>query len=73
MKGATVSIRNEAKQAKGFNPRPRVGGDVNGRYLVMTPHNGFNPRPRVGGDTVMLVASIASASFQSAPPAVSPR
>ena len=33
----------------GFNPRPRVGGDVVARDTEVIA-GGFNPRPRVGGD-----------------------
>ena len=33
----------------GFNPRPRVGGDLDD-YLTTLMLRSFNPRPRVGGD-----------------------
>ena len=34
---------------KGFNPRPRVGGDTC-KMLHSALLHSFNPRPRVGGD-----------------------
>ena len=36
----------------GFNPRPRVGGDIRRSALQCGQLHGFNPRPRVGGDAL---------------------
>ena len=34
---------------RGFNPRPREGGDIV-RVIRQGEHYRFNPRPREGGD-----------------------
>ena len=41
---------------RGFNPRPRMGGDI---YTGSLADNklGFNPRPRMGGDPSNLKVS----------------
>ena len=48
--GATPAHRRPVRQHRGFNPRPRVGGDLSGRTLTIV-QGCFNPRPRVGGDS----------------------
>ena len=47
--GATSGLQAVGLHLTRFNPRPRVGGDVQG---VLERHSmqGFNPGPRVGGD-----------------------
>ena len=52
---------------KGFNPRPRVGGDpknVSNKLKSIC----FNPRPRVGGDVICSTTSCIDGPFQSTPP-----
>ena len=48
-RGATGDVQSQGTGNKGFNPRPRTGGD---RSLVgkIVPVSSFNPRPRTGGD-----------------------
>ncbi len=52
--------------ADGFNPRPRVGGDVAIRRRIARVR-GFNPRPRVGGDLVPPRGSTLPPSFNPRP------
>ena len=50
----------------GFNPRPRVGGDVTAAQQH-EPSSGFNPRPRVGGDGTSDAARVTSRRFNPRP------
>ena len=65
--GATRGPWKVRKDENGFNPRPRVGGDVN-RCAIDVHISGFNPRPRVGGDGAIAHLGSGPARFQSAPP-----
>ena len=65
--GATRAAALANARALGFNPRPRVGGDVT-RLPSIVSGTGFNPRPRVGGDLPATVPSQLPSWFQSAPP-----
>jgi len=47
--GATHRPPRPRTSPRRFNPRPRVGGDVEGGKVV-PDRSRFNPRPRVGGD-----------------------
>ena len=47
--GATKLGHPRMTAGGGFNPRPRVGGDVSVTVATTLPFS-FNPRPRVGGD-----------------------
>ncbi len=51
---------------RGFNPRPRAGGDEVVSYSFNVPSR-FNPRPRAGGDGVDG-GHRAGGEFQSTPP-----
>ena len=48
-RGATEGEVKEYDLCKGFNPRPRAGGDAV-RYARRRVLKRFNPRPRAGGD-----------------------
>ena len=48
--GATVRIIADRPALACFNPRPRVGGDVQRVACTHFDRTCFNPRPRVGGD-----------------------
>ncbi len=51
--GATQFALFTGTRRKGFNPRPRMGGDL----PAQGPDHGrksFNPRPRMGGDITTL-------------------
>ncbi len=52
---------------RGFNPRPRAGGD---QALHLLAHGGvgFNPRPRAGGDRWRAAWQARNWRFQSTPP-----
>ena len=50
----------------GFNPRPRVGGDIRANAIPISCA-GFNPRPRVGGDFKSPFASDWYARFNPRP------
>ena len=65
--GATINIDIYVCCKGCFNPRPRMGGDINevGRELSLI---GFNPRPRMGGDVIYSIHPQALYTFQSTPP-----
>ena len=65
--GATGRLPLTSCGLEGFNPRPRVGGDVP-RCPGEVLRRRFNPRPRVGGDLVCRLAPSSAVSFQSTPP-----
>ena len=48
-RGGRRPFRKSSPVKKSFNPRPRVGGDMDVRIDIKGV-DGFNPRPRVGGD-----------------------
>ena len=48
-KGATIDHRRACAQVRGFNPRPREGGDQSVIAMARCIRC-FNPRPREGGD-----------------------
>ena len=48
-RGATLIHLASFQGFRGFNPRPRTGGDQIGQTLL-SPAVSFNPRPRTGGD-----------------------
>ena len=51
--GATLAGSPRLHGKRGFDPRPRVGGDAGDGALQSAPH-GFDPRPRVGGDSRLV-------------------
>ena len=54
-------------EAKGFNPRPREGGDTRGNPTTCATSS-FNPRPREGGDASADRFKSDIREFQSTPP-----
>ena len=64
--GATRNRPLYERALSGFNPRPRVGGDMLGtsslRDIIC-----FNPRPRVGGDILQAQRGISVMSFNPRP------
>ena len=65
--GGDKKQRNITKNSMGFNPRPRMGGDI---LVLSSPGEilGFNPRPRMGGDHRHCWPLRSGGWFQSTPP-----
>ena len=65
--GATRLRCGKRPMIFGFNPRPRMGGDLqkqNNNNISLR----FNPRPRMGGDEYESQKNIERKRFQSTPP-----
>jgi len=57
----------QGAQAKGFNPRARVGRDLPGQRGCLVLQS-FNPRARVGRDDLVAAPAFAAVAFQSTRP-----
>ena len=49
--GGDLNGQHRHADPDGFNPRPRMGGDIS-LPLFVPLFASFNPRPRMGGDTI---------------------
>ena len=65
--GGRLKMKIQPWDKRGFNPRPRMGGD-NGPVSIPRLRIGFNPRPRMGGDVYLREAMSWVEKFQSTPP-----
>ena len=65
--GATMLIYAKHKTKISFNPRTRVGCDIQKRRFPLSPLS-FNPRTRVGCDRLAFIVTTASGKFQSTHP-----
>ena len=65
--GATESITDFILRSLGFNPRTRMGCDLNADYSNSN-HQRFNPRTRMGCDITALRGVMMTRRFQSTHP-----